>query len=60
MDVEGFEVEVDNLLDHLVPADAREDAVESPEQQKEAGLYLLGLPLHPQPLSTKYRSFPSS
>ena len=35
--MEDFHVEQDNLLDHLVPADAREDEAESSEQHKEAG-----------------------
>ena len=34
---QDFVLQQDNLLDHLVPAEAREDEVETSEQHREAG-----------------------
>ena len=34
---QDFLLQQDNLLDHLVPAEAREDEVETTEQHREAG-----------------------
>ena len=34
---QDFLLQQDNLLDHLVPAEAREDEVETSEQHREAG-----------------------